>query len=86
MAKKARAQDVNRVYRDVRKPMPVPVQMLVARASAAITEVVDDGSVIVDDSDPVQHAEVEETRTGPMHVIHIEQQQVWLTSPDLGHT
>ena len=86
MAKKARAQDVNRVYRDVRKPMPVPVQMLVARTSAAITEVVDDGSVIVVDYDPVQHAEVEQTRTGPMHIIHIEQKQVWLTSPDLGHT
>jgi len=81
LAKSNRASDINRVFRDVRKPPPVPVHMLVAKASATITEIVDEGSVIVDDTRPIQHASVLETRTGPMHIIHIEEQQIWFTSP-----
>ena len=45
-AKQARTHDVNRVFRDVRKPMPVPVHMLVWKPSATITEIVDEGSVL----------------------------------------
>ena len=81
MARSNRASDVNRVFRDVRKPPPVPVHMLVAKASAVVLEVVDEGSVIVDSSQAIQNATVLETRTGPMHVIHIEEQQIWFTSP-----
>ena len=80
-AKATRAHNVNRVYTDVRKPMPVPVQLLVAKSVAHITEVVDEGSVLVDCSDPIQHAAVLESRIGPLHIIHIEEQQVWFASP-----
>ena len=80
-AQHSRRQDVNRVFKYVRKPTPVPVHMLVAKAKATITEIVDEGSVIVDDSSPIQHASTLETRTGPMHVLHVEEQQVWFTSP-----
>ena len=80
-AKFTRRKDVNRVFRDVRKPMPVPVHMLVAKAKATVTEIVDEGSVIVDNSDPIQHAATLESRAGSMHVIHIEERQVWFTSP-----
>ena len=80
-ARATRIQDVNRIYRDVRKPMPVPVQMLVAKSVAHVVDIVDEGSVIVDSSDAIQHASVLESRTGPLHVIHIEESQVWFTSP-----
>ena len=81
IAKANRASDVNRVFKDVRKPMPVPVSMLVAKSVAHVVEVVDEGSVVVDNSDAIQHAAVLESCSGPMHVIHIEEGQVWFTSP-----
>jgi len=65
IAKANRASDVNRVFKDVRKPMPVPVSMLVAKSVAHVIEVVDEGSVVVDNTDPIQHAAVLETRSGP---------------------
>ena len=80
-AKQSRLQDVNRVYRDVRKPQPVPVQMLVAKSTATVIEVVDEGSVIVDNTDQLLQAEVLECRTGPLHIIHIEEGQIWFTTP-----
>ena len=80
-ARQTRIDDTNRVFKDVRRPMPVPVSMLVAKASTQVTVVVDEGSVEVADSSPIQTASVLETRTGPMQVIHIEENQVWFTSP-----
>jgi len=80
-ARQNRIEDTNRVFKDVRRPMPVPVSMLVAKASTQVTEVVDEGSVEVADSTPIQDAAVLETRTGPMQVIHIEANQIWFTSP-----
>ena len=80
-AKQNRISDTNRVFKDVRRPMPVPVSMLVAKASTQVTAVVDEGSVEVADSDPIQTASVLETRTGPLQVIHIEANQIWFTSP-----
>ena len=80
-ARTTRSQDINRVFRDVRRPMPVPVTMLVAKSSATVETVEDEGSVIVDNSEPIQQATVLETRCGPMHVIHIEDNQVWFTCP-----
>ena len=88
-AKANRIQDVNRVFKDVRKPSPVPVQMLIAKSVAHVVDIVDEGSVIVDNSDNIQHASVLESRLGPLHVIHIEEGQVWFTSPhtlDIGDT
>ena len=61
--------------------MPVPVSMLVAKSVAHVIEVVDEGSVVVDNSEPIQNAAVLESRSGTMHVIHIEEGQVWFTSP-----
>ena len=80
MAKANRALDINRVFKDVRKPMPVPVTMLVAKAVAHVIEIVDEGSVIVDNSDSIQNASVLETRVGPKNIIHIEEGQVWFSS------
>ena len=80
-ARTTRSQDINRVFRDVRRPMPVPVTMLVAKSSATVETVEDEGSFIVDNSEPIQQATVLETRCGPMHVIHIEDNQVWFTCP-----
>ena len=80
-AKRRRIEDTNRIFRDVRKPMPVPVSMLVAKATTQVTVIVDEGSVEVEDSNPIQEATVLETRVGPLHVIHIEENQVWFTSP-----
>ena len=80
MAKANRALDINRVFKDVRKPMPVPVTMLVAKSVAHVTEIVDEGSVVVDSTDAIQHAAVLETRAGPKNVIHIEEGQIWFTS------
>ena len=80
-ARRNRIADTNRVFKDVRRPMPVPVSMLVAKASTQVTMVVDEGSVEVADSTPIQDAAVLETRFGPMPVIHIEANQVWFTSP-----
>ena len=80
-ARQNRIADTNRVFKDVRRPMPVPVSMLVAKASTQVTAVVDEGSVEVANSDPIQEAAVLETRTGPIQVIHIEANQVWFTSP-----
>ena len=88
-AKANRIQDVNRVFKDVRKPSPVPVSMLIAKSVAHVVDIVDEGSVIVDSSDAIQHASVLESRLGPLHVIHIEEGQVWFTSPhslDIGDT
>ena len=81
MAKANRATDINRVFKDVRKPMPVPVNMLVAKSVAHVVEVVDEGSVIVDSTEAIQNASILESRQGPMHIIHIEEGQVWFTSP-----
>jgi len=81
IAKVNRANDVNRVYKDVRKPMPVPVKLLVAKSVAHVTEIVDEGSVIVNCSQAIQLATVLESRTGPLHIIHIEEDQIWFTSP-----
>ena len=80
-AKRRRIEDTNRVFRDVRKPTPVPVSMLVAKASTQVTEIVDEGSVEVEDSRPIQAASRLESRHGPLPVIHIEENQVWFTSP-----
>lgn len=80
-ARTARTSDINRVFRDVRRPMPVPVTMLVAKSSATVVAIEDEGSVVVDNSIPIQHASVLETRCGPLHVIHIEDNQVWFTCP-----
>ena len=80
-AKRRRIEDTNRIFRDVRKPAPVPVSMLVAKAATQVTEVVDEGSVEVLDSGPIQEATVLETHSGPLHVLHIEENQVWFTSP-----
>ena len=65
-ARQNRIADTNRVFKDVRRPMPVPVSMLVAKASTQVTAVVDEGSVEVANSDPIQEASVLETRTGPL--------------------
>ena len=65
-AKANRAKDVNRVFRDVRKPMPVPVSMLVAKSVAHVIEVVDEGSVVVDNSDAIQTASVLETMSSTL--------------------
>ena len=81
LARKTRIADTNRVFKDVRKPVPVPVSMLLAKAATAVTEVVDEGSVEVLDSSQIQEASVLETRNGPLHVLHIEENQVWFTSP-----
>jgi len=40
-----------------------------------------EGSVIVLDSDLIVEASVLETRLGPLHVIHIEENQVWFSCP-----
>ena len=80
-ARQSRIADTNRVFKDVRRPMPVPVSMLVAKASTQVTAIVDEGSVEVADSTPIQEASVLETRAGPMEVIHIEANQIWFTSP-----
>ncbi|CAL1172743.1 unnamed protein product [Cladocopium goreaui] len=85
IAKANRASDVNRVFKDVRKPMPVPVSMLVAKSVAHVVEVVDEGSVVVDNSDAIQHAAVLESCSGPMHVIHIEEGQVLTLTQTLLH-
>ena len=42
-AKANRIQDVNRVFKDVRKPSPVPVQMLIAKSVAHVVDIVDEG-------------------------------------------
>ena len=80
-ARQNRINDTNRVFKDVRRPMPVPVSMLVAKASTQVTAIVDEGSVEVEDSTPIQEASVLETRAGPMEIIHIEANQIWFTSP-----
>ena len=85
-AKGNRTLDINRVFKDVRKPMPVPVTMLVAKSVAHVIEVVDEGSVVVDDTQAIQNAAVLETRAGPKNVIHIEEGHTTHHNLDVGDT
>ena len=75
-AKEMHIQDTNRIFREVRKPGPVPVQALVAKQTSVVLEVPDSGTVIVDQC----HMEV----TLPIHSPHgvhhahmIEDGQLW---------
>ena len=48
-AKKAHMQDVNRIFREVRKPGPAPVQALVAKQKGVVIEAPDAGTVVIQD-------------------------------------
>ena len=47
-SKESHLRDTNRIFREVRKPGPVPVQALVSKHTSIVLEVPDSGTVIVD--------------------------------------
>ena len=47
------ANDTNAVYRDVRKPSPMPVEILVAKSSARVKVVVDSYKIVLDSETPI---------------------------------
>ena len=75
-AKIAHHQDVNRIFREVRKPGPVPVQALVAKQQSVVIEAPDAGTVIVNEcsfdiSLPIHSSQ------GVHHAHMIEDGQIW---------
>ena len=72
----AHQQDVNRIFRDVRKPGPVPVQALVAKQQCVVLEAPDAGTVVVSEcsfnlSLPIHSS------NGVHHAHMIEEGQIW---------
>eukprot|EP00438_Fugacium_kawagutii_P016457 Skav207247 [mRNA] locus=scaffold523:668809:674034:- [translate_table: standard] len=80
-AKQARQEDPNMVFRDVRRPAPEPVSMLVARCQSQVLEVHDEASVIIEDSSHFHPDRPVETSQGSLPVIHVEEHQIWFAVP-----
>ena len=62
------ANDTNAVYRDVRKPSPMPVEVLVANSSSKVLKVIDANRVQVDQHQAVDTATVVSLPTGKQWV------------------
>eukprot|EP00438_Fugacium_kawagutii_P026365 Skav206086 [mRNA] locus=scaffold2150:94795:105168:+ [translate_table: standard] len=80
-ARTRRAEHPNIVFQDVRRPRPVPVQTVVSKSTAQITEVVDEASVIFTSQDAFNSIQPLEARTGILPIIHLEEEQVWFQVP-----
>eukprot|EP00438_Fugacium_kawagutii_P011445 Skav223455 [mRNA] locus=scaffold184:98175:103062:- [translate_table: standard] len=80
-ARTRRAEHPNMVFQDVRRPRPVPVQTVVSKSTAQITEVVDEASVIFTSQDAFNSIQPLEARTGILPIIHLEEEQVWFQVP-----
>eukprot|EP00435_Cladocopium_sp_Y103_P065573 s99_g27.t1 len=61
-------QDLNQIFRDIRKPAPQPVQLLVAKETCTVQEVIDVQEVRVDQPGPVLDNKVWQSSQGT-HVV-----------------
>eukprot|EP00435_Cladocopium_sp_Y103_P013434 s711_g3.t1 len=60
--------DLNQIFRDIRKPAPQPVQLLVAKETCTVQEVIDAHEVLVDQPGPVLDNKVWQSSQGT-HVV-----------------
>ena len=75
-AKHRHGQDVNRIFREVRKPGPVPVQALVAKHSSVVQDTPDAGTVVVDQCKMEVGMPIHSPH-GIHHAHMIEDNQLW---------
>lgn len=80
-AKIDRANNPNLVFRDVQKARPVPVQVIVSKQHATVLEVVDEASVVVDDTSQFDNVTTLEARTGNLPVTVASEGQLWFSVP-----
>eukprot|EP00435_Cladocopium_sp_Y103_P054336 s1144_g17.t1 len=76
-ARKRRMDDPNKIFQDLRKTPPVPVQMLLAKTIMTVKDVPDEGSVVVDNHTDIELAKPCETTHGPLSIVHAEEGQIW---------
>eukprot|EP00435_Cladocopium_sp_Y103_P065405 s797_g27.t1 len=76
-ARKRRIDDPNRIFQDLRKAPPAPVQMLLAQTVLKVQEAPDSASVIVDDTTDIDQSKPIETTSGPLSILHVEEGQIW---------
>lgn len=75
-AKQRHSQDVNRIFCDVKKPGPVPVQALVAKTTCVVIEAPDAGSVVVDQRQMDERFPIHSSH-GVHHAHMISDGQLW---------
>ncbi len=68
------ANDTNAVYRDVRKPSPMPVEVLIAKTESKVVEVIDAHKVRVEGSSTIDSATI----------VHLPAGKQWVTVEDEG--
>lgn len=74
-AKKARQENPNLVFQDVKRPRPVPVQVIISKVHTKVLEVPDEA--VVESTDGFTDNKPCETRGGTLPVLHVESDQVW---------
>eukprot|EP00435_Cladocopium_sp_Y103_P048140 s519_g14.t1 len=79
-ARKRRMDDPNKIFHDLRKAPPVPVQMLLATKLMKVQDIPDSGSVVVDQTADLDLSKPCETQQGPLQILHAEEDQIWFTS------
>ena len=70
-------QDVNRIFRSVRDEGPEPVESLLQTVTTTVTEVVDAGSVVVEQSSDVVTGFPVLGGSWPLHIQMNEENQLW---------
>eukprot|EP00435_Cladocopium_sp_Y103_P066720 s4_g29.t1 len=79
-ARKARLDDPNKTFRDIRRDAAMPVHMLVSKKWYQVQQVVDEASVEINTLDGLNHARPMETANGILPLVHAEENQLWFTT------
>ena len=77
----ARQRDANAIFRDAKQPKAVPVDTVVAKRRAIITDVHEDASFEFSPPDAFDGVHVLHTRLGAIPVVHVADGQAWLDRP-----
>lgn len=67
----------NQVFRDVRDPRALPVEVLIAKQKIKVVEVVDQGSILYETSDKIDPTEPVLGDAIPLSIIMAEEGQMW---------